>query len=82
MTTDQIMCYTEHGCSIEHPVGDSSYGGGCFLECKEEVSMFFAFLERGRWCQMYMTWEAFFPFCMVIVSVISLVVSIYTNKKR
>ena len=31
---------------------------------------------------MYTTWELFFQFCMMILAMISLVVSIYNNKKR
>ena len=31
---------------------------------------------------MYMTWETFFQFCTILVAIIGLVVSIYSNKKR
>ena len=30
---------------------------------------------------MYMTWDAFFPFCMLLLAVISFVIDIH-NKKR
>ena len=31
---------------------------------------------------MVMTWELFLQFCMVVVSIIALVISIHHNKKR
>ncbi len=31
---------------------------------------------------MYMTWELFFNFCTIIISIIGLVVSIYNNNKK
>jgi len=31
---------------------------------------------------MYMTWEVFFQFCMLVLAVISLVISIHNDKKR
>ena len=65
-------------------VGATKHGGGLTSLIFKGVSILFlfAFLVIREVMPMYMTWNVFFQFCTVIIATISLVVSIYHNKKR